>query len=227
MKTEEYTILRGQARIATADFVQRYVDLKDPAAGCRPCPDYGRYWTCPPYDVPAAEYWGRYETVLLRGMQFHFTPAMLERRFDPEELAEYTRQLTAEQARQMDRALRRQYPGAAVLTTGGCTLCEECTRPMGRPCRHPQAVGYSLESLGCDVGAAARGELGWELLWPRAGQAAPISDAAVCRAAVTYRNFEIFSKFRLIFQYCMCIMNLYSESPPRLLNRSRTARRSA
>ena len=85
----------------------------------------------------------------------------------PEELAEYTRRLTAEQARQMDRALRRQYPGAAVLTTGGCTLCEECTRPMGRPCRHPQAVGYSLESLGCDVGAAARGELGWELLWPR------------------------------------------------------------
>ena len=83
------------------------------------------------------------------------------------ELAEYTRRLTAEQARQMDRALRRQYPGAAVLTTGGCTLCEECTRPMGRPCRHPQAVGYSLESLGCDVGAAARGELGWELLWPR------------------------------------------------------------
>lgn len=43
-------------------------------------------------------------------MQFHFTPAMLERRFDPEELAEYTRRLTAEQARQMDRALRRQYP---------------------------------------------------------------------------------------------------------------------
>ena len=143
MKTEEYTILRGQARISTADFVQRYVDLKDPAAGCRPCPDYGRYWTCPPYDVPAADYWAGFDTVLLEGMQFHFTPAMLERRFDPEELAEYTRRLTA------------------------CTLCEECTRPMGRPCRHPQAVGYSLESLGCDVGAAARGELGWELLWPR------------------------------------------------------------
>ena len=75
MKTEEYTILRGQARISTADFVQRYVDLKDPAAGCRPCPDYGRYWTCPPYDVPAAEYWAGFDTVLLEGMQFHFTPA--------------------------------------------------------------------------------------------------------------------------------------------------------
>lgn len=97
MKTEEYTILRGQARVATADFVQRYVDRRTPPPGAAPA-DYGQFWTCPPYDVPAAEYWGRYETVLLRGMQFHFTPAMLERRFDPEELAEYTRQLTAEQA---------------------------------------------------------------------------------------------------------------------------------
>ena len=123
--------------------------------------------TCPPYDMAAADYWAGFDTVLLRGMQFHFTPAMLERRFDPEELAEYTRELTAAHARRMDEHLRALYPGAAVLTTGGCTLCEECTRPMGRPCRHPQAVGYSLESLGCDVGAAARGELGWELLWPR------------------------------------------------------------
>lgn len=167
MNGSGYTIVQAGAEVPAEEFVRRYVNLKDPAAGCRPCPDYGRYWTCPPYDMAAAEYWGRYRTVLLEGMQFHFTPAMLERRFDPEELAEYTRRLTAEQARQMDRALRRQYPGAAVLTTGGCTLCEECTRPMGRPCRHPQAVGYSLESLGCDVGAAARGELGWELLWPR------------------------------------------------------------
>ena len=87
--------------------------------------------------------------------------------FTPEELAEYTRELTAAHARRMDGHLRALYPGAAVLTTGGCMLCAACTRPAGRPCRHPEAVGYSLESLGCDVGAAARGELGWELLWPR------------------------------------------------------------
>ena len=101
MNRSGYTIVQAGAEVPAEEFVRRYVDLKDPAAGCRPCPDYGRYWTCPPYDMAAAEYWGRYRTVLLRGMQFHFTPAMLERRFDPEELAEYTRRLTAEQARQM------------------------------------------------------------------------------------------------------------------------------
>ena len=30
-----------------------------------------------------------------------------------------------------------------------------------------QVRNIIAESLGCDVGAAARGELGWELLWPR------------------------------------------------------------
>ena len=167
MNGSGYTIVQAGAEVPAEEFVRRYVDLKDPAAGCRPCPDYGRYWTCPPYDVPAAEYWGQYRTVLLRGMQFHFTRELLERRFTPEELAEYTRELTAAHARRMDGHLRALYPGAAVLTTGGCMLCAACTRPAGRPCRHPEAVGYSLESLGCDVGAAAWGELGWELLWPR------------------------------------------------------------
>ena len=119
MNGSGYTIVQAGAEVPAEEFVRRYVDLKDPAAGCRPCPDYGQFWTCPPYDMAAADYWAGFDTVLLEGMQFHFTPAMLERRFDPEELAEYTRRLTAEQARQMDRALRRQYPGAAVLTTGG------------------------------------------------------------------------------------------------------------
>ena len=151
MNGNGYTIVQAGAEAPAEEFVRRYVDLKDPTAGCRPCPDY----------------WGRYETVLLRGMQFHFTRELLERRFTPEELAEYTRELTAAHARRMDGHLRALYPGAAVLTTGGCMLCAACTRPAGRPCRHPEAVGYSLESLGCDVGAAARGELGWELLWPR------------------------------------------------------------
>ena len=71
MNGSGYTIVQAGAEVPAEEFVRRYVDLKDPTAGCRPCPDYGRYWTCPPYDVPAAEYWGRYETVLLRGMQFH------------------------------------------------------------------------------------------------------------------------------------------------------------
>ena len=65
MNGSGYTIVQAGAEVPTEEFVRRYVDLKDPAAGCRPCPDYGRYWTCPPYDVPAADYWAGFDTVLL------------------------------------------------------------------------------------------------------------------------------------------------------------------
>lgn len=133
MNGSGYTIVQAGAEVPAEEFVRRYVDLKDPAAGCRPCPDYGRYWTCPPYDVPAAEYWGRYRTVLLRGMQFHFTRELLERRFTPEELAEYTRELTAAHARRMDEHLRALYPGAAVLTTGGACCARRVPGPQGGP----------------------------------------------------------------------------------------------
>jgi len=65
--------------------------------------------------------------------------------------------------------LREEYPRSDILTVGGCHLCEHCTRPEGRPCRYPEGIGYTLESLGCDVSAAAEQLLGWPLLWSRKG----------------------------------------------------------
>lgn len=162
---KEYRIVQAAGRLPVAKFVRRYVDLTDPEAGCRDCPDYGRFWTCPPYAFPAADYWAGYSEIVLHGQQFHFAPEWLERRFQPDQLGEYCRRFMSRQSRRTAEELRAQYPGADILTTGGCTLCLSCTRPAGRPCRHPGELGYSLESLGCDVGAAARAELGWELLW--------------------------------------------------------------
>ena len=46
MNGSGYTIVQAGAEVPAEEFVRRYVDLKDPTAGCRPCPDYGRYWTC-------------------------------------------------------------------------------------------------------------------------------------------------------------------------------------
>lgn len=163
--SKDYRVVQAAARLPVPQFVRRYVELSAPDAGCRGCPDYGQFWTCPPYDFAAADYWAGYGEIVLRGLQFHFTPELLARRFPPEELAEYCRALLARHARRMTEHLSVLHPGAAILSTGGCTLCPACTRPAGRPCRHPESLGYSLESLGCDVGAAARGELGWELLW--------------------------------------------------------------
>lgn len=170
MESKDYRVVQAEARLPVAAFVERYVDLNASDAGCRGCPYYGQFWTCPPYDFAAADYWAGYSEIVLYGRQFHFAPELLERSFPPEELTARTRALLARHGLQVTQLLSARYPGAAILTTGGCSLCDSCTRPGGLPCRHPETIGYSLESLGCDVGAAARGELGWELLWAEPGR---------------------------------------------------------
>ena len=105
----------------------------------------------------------------LRGVQLRFSPEEQARSYHPEELAERLRQLFSRTARQMILRLREEYPRSDILTVGGCHLCEHCTRPEGRPCRYPEGIGYTLESLGCDVSTAAEQLLGWPLLWSRKG----------------------------------------------------------
>ena len=79
---------------------------------------------------------------------------------------ELERAVLVRQARLLaDEVLPAAPEGSALLTVGGCTLCDSCTRPQGKPCRRPGAISYSLESLGCDVGAAVGDLWGWKLLW--------------------------------------------------------------
>ena len=48
--------------------------------------------------------------------------------------------------------VRETEPGAYMLTTGGCELCEKCTFPEA-PCRRPDKQRGSLSAFGVDVAA--------------------------------------------------------------------------
>ena len=150
MDIREYT----SPTLPVAQFVERYVDTDHYDAGCRGCDNYGQVWVCPPYDFSVSGYWSGFREVRLRGVQLRFSPEEQARSYHPEELAERLRQLFSRTARQMILRLREEYPRSDILTVGGCHLCEHCTRPEGRPCRYPEGIGYTLESLGCDVSTA-------------------------------------------------------------------------
>ena len=151
MDIREYT----SPTLPVAQFVERYVDTDHYDAGCRGCDNYGQVWVCPPYDFSVSGYWSGFREVCLRGVQLRFSPEEQARSYHPEDLAERLRQLFSRTARQMILRLREEYPRSDILTVGGCHLCEHCTRPKGRPCRYPEGIGYTLESLGCDVSAPA------------------------------------------------------------------------
>ena len=63
-------------------------------------------------------------------------------------------------------------PGSVSLSAGSCSLCGKgnCTRPSGAPCRYPDKMRYSIESLGGNVGKTVHDLLGIQLEWIEEGK---------------------------------------------------------
>ena len=59
----------------------------------------------------------------------------------------------------------RETRGSLRLDAGRCLVCERCARRDEEPCRFPEKLRYSLESLGANVGALAADKLGAPLQW--------------------------------------------------------------
>ena len=59
----------------------------------------------------------------------------------------------------------RETPGSLRLDAGRCRVCETCARRKEKPCRFPEKLRYSLESLGGNVSALAADKLGAPVLW--------------------------------------------------------------
>jgi predicted metal-binding protein len=69
-------------------------------------------------------------------------------------------------------AMEEEYPGSISLSAGSCSVCgpENCTRTDGKPCRYPEKMRYSIESIGGNVGKTVSKLLGIELEWIEEGK---------------------------------------------------------
>ena len=64
------------------------------------------------------------------------------------------------------------YPQSKALSAGTCLLCGEgnCTRALSEPCRYPDKMRYSIESLGGNVGLTVSKLMGIQLEWIEEGK---------------------------------------------------------
>ncbi len=110
------------------------------------CRAYGKNWTCPPHcgtlaACEAGMHQFRYGILLQ-------TVGQLSKDIDSRGYRE------AEQ-RHLDAfsrfcgAIRREYPDALCLGTGGCRICKVCAYPA--PCRFPEKAVSSMEAYGLFV----------------------------------------------------------------------------
>lgn len=61
--------------------------------------------------------------------------------------------------------MEKNLPGSISLSSGGCNLCNVCSRKDGIPCRQPDKMRYSLDAFGFDLTAITKDMFDIDILW--------------------------------------------------------------
>lgn len=167
-----YTVSTKQATIAADEFISRYRDIERIRQYCLQCPGYGTSWGCPPFDFDPATVTDGFKTVTVTGTTIEFDEQTRAACTTAGESARVGREAMEQVWQSLLPTLyeqERQVPGSRCFTFR-CVLCPEgCTRPLGKPCRHPERLRHSLESVGFDLEAVTRDLLGIDLEWSTDG----------------------------------------------------------
>ena len=169
----KYTLSTREAVIAADEFIRRYRDIERIRQYCLQCPGYGKSWSCPPFDFDPATVTDGFTTVKVTGTTIEFDEQTRSACKTAKESAQVGREAMEEVWKWLLPQLyeqERQVPGSRCFTFR-CVLCPEgCTRPEGKPCRKPEMLRHSLESVGFDLEAVTRDLLGINLEWSTDGR---------------------------------------------------------
>lgn len=168
----KYTVQTREVTIPAQEFISRYRDVDRIRQYCLQCPGYGKSWGCPPFDFDPRSATDGFKTVRLMATIIEFDEPTRAACQDAQAAARVGRQAMSEVWQSLLPRLyemERKEPGSRCFTFR-CVLCPEgCTRPEGKPCRHPDKLRHSLESVGFDIEAMTRELLEIELEWSRDG----------------------------------------------------------
>lgn len=169
-----YKIENYESQISVQEYIERFVDVETFLEACKKCPNYNQVWSCPGYDFDVLEYWKRYENLKVYAHKIIFEPEYAEKVYEPEEVNEIIQKVVMTEKQNLsDRMMEeeKKYPGSISLSAGSCSRCKGgCTRPQGKPCRFPDEIRYSIESLGGNVGMTIEKLMGLELEWMEEGK---------------------------------------------------------
>ena len=161
MKIETY-----EKTVSVPEYIEGYVNVEEFLECCKVCGNYERKWSCPPYDFePVKDYWSKFEHFYVVGKK------MILREEEKEHWEDLMKQVKQELTETLFQE-EAKHPGSRSLSAGSCHICGEgnCSKPLGEPCRYPEKMRYSIESLGGNVGLTASKLLGVELQWIEEGK---------------------------------------------------------
>ncbi|MGL5313880.1 MAG: DUF2284 domain-containing protein, partial [Peptostreptococcaceae bacterium] len=135
--------------------INKFIDFEYFTGLCKDgCPSYNTNWTCPPNSPRYEEYSKDYEKTLVMIMYSNI---------NDDELSNVHINLRRTISPVL-HSLEKNFNG--LLTDGGrCMHCETCTCSDNLPCRAPELLRYSMESMGINLDALAKEVLNHKITW--------------------------------------------------------------
>ncbi len=159
----QYTTSSFEAEISTEEYLKDYVDAEYFLTCCSVCQNYGRAWSCPPFDFDPRDLWRSYSRLRVYGYRVCYSGERTQK--EMEEVLWRAKEKLDEEMLRLERAT----PGSLALSAGSCTICRTCARGEGKPCRFPQRMRHSIESIGGDVGKTIEQLCGIRIQWAKDG----------------------------------------------------------
>jgi len=163
-----YTTKQLTAKIDVGTYLRDFVNVEEFLECCKECPNYGKVWSCPPYDFNVEEYWRQYKEIEFFGVRIEFDDEVKTGSW--EEVYDSIVTVEKQKLTEMLYEKEKEVPGSISLSAGSCRLCKSCARLCDKPCVNKENMRYSIESLGGNVGKTCTKILKQELLWCEEGK---------------------------------------------------------
>ena len=163
-----YSVEYRKNSMPLSTFRQKYQDRKKYMAYCRECPRYNTVWSCPPLAFDVDGYLNRFSCVNVLCAKIILSSNVIAEADTPEKIKAVGWEILLAVKLGMEEKLRqleKQISGSVSLSSGGCNLCNGCTRKDGQPCRQPDKMRYSLDAFGFDLTAITKDMFDIDILW--------------------------------------------------------------
>lgn len=176
-----YKTERLSAELDTKKYIDEYVNIEEFIMYCKECSNYGKKWSCPPYDFNVLDYWKNFNSIYILGEKITFNQEERLKNYGKAEIEYIMSDVLFKEKQKLTEELyklEKQYEGSVSLSAGSCSLCgdgimdsKNCTRvscnnsTAKESCVHFDKMRYSIESLGGNVGKTCSQLLGINLEW--------------------------------------------------------------
>lgn len=152
-------------KIISLEKLYEYYDPEKVEGFCRSCPNYGRIWSCPPLFFDPVSYLEKFGYVLLIVEKIYPEAEKVNSPETLSDLFQVSRRLFGDSLISLTKNTFSTEKELEVLIAGNCYFCNVCQREKDLPCKHPEELKYSLESIGFLVGDITKEIMGIQLQW--------------------------------------------------------------